>query len=117
MDDAATMTPTDARLPPLIWVQVAVPLAHAEGLARRCVEARLAACVSIVPGLRSVYRWQGQVETAAESLLVIKTRGSHYPALEALIKAHHPYELPEIVAVPVTLGSEPYLEWIVRETA
>lgn len=111
------MTNRHDELPPLIWVQVAVPFEHAERLARRCVEARLAACVSIIPGLRSVYRWQGQVETAEESLLVIKTRQGHYPALEALIRTHHPYELPEIVAVPVTLGSTPYLEWILRETA
>lgn len=111
------MNDADHSTPPLIWVQVAVPAQHADALARRCVDSRLAACVSIMPGLRAVYRWQGQVETAEESLLVIKTQERHFQALETLIQAHHPYELPEIVAVPVTLGSLPYLQWVVRETS
>lgn len=111
------MTPADDASRELLWVQVAVPADHAEALARACVEARLAACVSLLPGLRSVFRWNGAIDTAEETLLVIKTRRACYPALEAWVKARHPYELPEIVAVPVTLGLQPYLDWIARETA
>ena len=89
----------------------------ADHIAAALVEERLAACVNIVPGLHSVYRWQGAVEHAGEVLLLIKTTRARYAALETAIRARHPYELPEIVAVPVTQGLPGYLDWIVAETA
>lgn len=88
----------------------------ARRLAGHLVEARLAACVNILAGCRSVYRWQGKVEEADEVPLLIKTTADRYPALEAAIRAGHPYELPEIVAVPVCFGLSEYLGWVAAET-
>jgi periplasmic divalent cation tolerance protein len=90
--------------------------AVAEDIARHLVSARLAACVNILPPCRSIYRWQESVETAAEVPLLIKTRRDCYPALEAAIHDLHPYEVPEIVALPIEKGLPAYLEWIVNET-
>jgi periplasmic divalent cation tolerance protein len=88
----------------------------AQSLARSLVEARLAACVSIGTPVESLYHWRGQTETAQEFTVVVKTRSERYAAVEAAIRARHPYELPEILAVPVTNGLAPYLDWIARET-
>lgn len=84
----------------------------AEDLAQRVVGAGLAACVNILPGLTSVYRWQGAVETASEVLLLAKTTASRYPALEAALLAAHPYELPEVIGVSIHAGLPGYLQWI-----
>lgn len=84
----------------------------AQRLARALVEARAAACVSVVGPLTSVYRWHDAVETAGELLLLIKTQADRYPALEQALRALHPYEVPEIIAVPVEHGSTDYLEWV-----
>ena len=84
----------------------------ARKLATGPVEERLAACVNIVPGLTSVYPWQGAVETADEHLLTAKTETAAFDKLASFLQAHHPYELPEIIAVPVVRGSAAYLEWI-----
>jgi periplasmic divalent cation tolerance protein len=89
----------------------------AEALARSLVEERLAACVNILAPCRSVYRWQGAVESAAEVPLLIKTTAERYAALEAAIRAAHPYELPEIVAVSIERGLPGYLAWVAAETA
>lgn len=89
----------------------------AEGLARELVERSLAACVQIGPGLNSVYRWQGAIERSAERLLLIKSRRGLFAALEAAIKARHPYEVPEIVALDVSAGHAPYLDWLAASTA
>lgn len=91
--------------------------AAARQLARRLVDDRLAACVSVLPACTSVYRWQGAVETAAEVPLLIKTTAGCYAALESALRAAHPYELPEIVAVPVQRGLPAYLDWVASETA
>lgn len=88
----------------------------ARTLAAHLVEQRLAACVNIISGIHSVYRWRGGIERGEEHLLLIKTRQSAYAALEQAIRAHHPYELPEIVAVPVSQGLPAYLEWIGENT-
>ncbi|MCK6555759.1 divalent-cation tolerance protein CutA [Candidatus Binatia bacterium] len=81
-------------------------------MARALVDDRLAACVNVVGPIRSIYRWDGQVCDDAEHLLVIKTRAALFAATTARIRAMHPYETPEIVALPITDGSEPYLAWL-----
>jgi len=81
-------------------------------IARALVEAGLAACVNMVPGLRSVYRWQGKVEEEGELLLVIKTRRDRFPALREKLVELHPYEVPEAIAVSVEDGHPPYLAWL-----
>jgi periplasmic divalent cation tolerance protein len=89
----------------------------ADALAAHLVDARLAACVNILAPCRSVYRWQGQAESAEEVPVLIKTTAARYPALEAAIRQRHPYELPEIVAVPIAHGLPGYLAWVATETA
>ena len=88
----------------------------AERLAEALVEERLAACVNILPGLRSVYRWQAEVERADEVLLLIKTLPDRYPALQDRLRALHPYELPELLAVESASGLPEYLLWVADET-
>jgi|SRR5215469_1547142 len=87
-----------------------------EKLARTLVEEHLAACVNLVPGVVSTYRWEGEVKTDAECLLVIKTTGARFEALKNRILALHTYDTPEIIAVPITAGSEEYLKWITEST-
>ncbi|MDR0565359.1 MAG: divalent-cation tolerance protein CutA [Azoarcus sp.] len=86
--------------------------ASANALAARLVEENLAACVNILSPCTSVYRWQGKVETASEIPVFIKTTRAHYPALEATVRALHPYEVPELIALPVSHGLAAYLDWI-----
>jgi periplasmic divalent cation tolerance protein len=81
-------------------------------IAARLVEYRLAACVNLLPGVQSVYRWQGKVQSDEELLLIIKARVADYARLEAAILELHPYELPEILAVPLTGGLPRYLDWV-----
>ena len=88
----------------------------AERLAEALVEERLAACANILPGLRSVYRWQAEVERADETLLLIKTVRERFDALSARIKALHPHELPEVLAVEAAAGLPAYLRWVADET-
>lgn len=88
----------------------------AHSLARALVERRLAACVNLLPGVQSVYRWQGAVEEAEEVTLLIKTSTDRYGELEQAIRQLHPYALPEVIAVPVQAGFPPYLNWITLET-
>jgi periplasmic divalent cation tolerance protein len=84
----------------------------AERIARALVERRLAACVNVLPNVASVYRWKGEVSRDQELLLVIKTRRDRLEALRQALVGMHPYEVPELVAVPVEQGHEPYLSWI-----
>jgi periplasmic divalent cation tolerance protein len=84
----------------------------AERIARALVERGLAACVNIVPGVTSVYRWQGQVQAEAERLLLIKTGAQRFEALCQALVALHPYELPEVIALPLQAGHAPYLAWL-----
>lgn len=91
--------------------------ASAMKLAQTLVEKRLAACVNVLAEASSVYRWQGKIETAREVPLLIKTRTGLYEEVESAIVGGHPYELPEIVAVPVVRGLPAYLEWVAGETS
>lgn len=90
--------------------------ASAARLAQQLVEAHAAACVNQLAPCTSTYRWQGRIETATEVPLLIKTTSAAYPRLEQLIRAAHPYELPEIIAVSLTAGLPAYLDWVDRET-
>ena len=85
---------------------------QAQTLAEQLVNAGLCACVNILPKIQSVYRWQGKLEHGDEHLLLIKTRQERVDTVFELIKANHPYELPEIIAVPIIYGYKPYLNWI-----
>lgn len=91
-------------------------LAQAEALASALVDQRLAACVQLVPGVRSFYRWQGAVERSDEVQIVIKTSSDRLPALQQALLALHPYELPELVAVEAAAGLDRYLDWIGAST-
>lgn len=97
----------------IVVVYCTVPdTATGERLAGHLVEYRLAACVTLIPAVTSVYRWQGQVEKAGECLLMIKARSADYVRLEGAIRSQHPYELPEIITVPVSGGLAEYLDWV-----
>jgi periplasmic divalent cation tolerance protein len=90
--------------------------ASAEKLARQLIEARAAACVNQLAPCSSTYRWKDKIEISTEVPLLIKTTRAAYPSLEKLIRKAHPYELPEIIAVPVTAGLPAYLDWVSGET-
>ncbi len=90
--------------------------ASAQALAATLVTERLAACVNVLAPCSSVYRWQNEIESATEVPLLIKTTTARYAELEAAIRARHPYELPEIIAVPIAHGLPEYLAWLVAET-
>lgn len=85
---------------------------NARQIATALVEEQLAACVNILPNIQSVYRWQGKVQTDSEYLLIIKTRQEAFATLQERVRHLHQYELPEIIAVPIVAGSQPYLNWI-----
>jgi periplasmic divalent cation tolerance protein len=91
--------------------------AAAERLADALIEKRVAACVNILAPCRSVYRWQGTVQHDEEHPMLIKTTEERYAALESAIRAGHPYELPEIIALPIERGLPAYLDWVAAETA
>lgn len=85
----------------------------AEALARQLVEEGLCACVNVVPGVRSVFRWEGRVDRADELLLLVKTTAAAAPRLRERLRALHPYEVPEILELPVAGGLEAYVRWVV----
>jgi len=89
---------------------------EAEALSRILLGERLCACVTIVPQTTSLFRWQGNIDVARESLLVVKTTREALPALGAAIKRHHSYQVPEVLAIPVVGGSAEYLDWLTTET-
>jgi periplasmic divalent cation tolerance protein len=102
----------------LIVVLCTVPdEAAAERLAKGLVEERLAACVNAIPGVKSFYRWQGKIESDTEVQLVIKTRGERFDQLAAWISENHPYDVPEIVAIPADRVSDAYFGWAVEQTS
>jgi periplasmic divalent cation tolerance protein len=87
----------------------------ADRIAQALVERRLAACVQILGPMTSIYRWKGKIETAGEWLCLIKSRKECYGAIEKAIRSLHPYETPEIIAMPITAGSRDYLDWLKGE--
>jgi len=102
---------------PIVVLITTLPdAASARALAEALVRERLAACVNLMAECTSIYHWQGAVETAAEVPLWIKTSAALYPRVEQFIRDHHPYDLPEVIALPLTAGLAPYLQWVEQET-
>jgi periplasmic divalent cation tolerance protein len=101
---------------PLLVLTNLPDVASAEKLARALIESRAAACVNVLAACHSIYRWQGEVETADEIPLLIKTTAASYPQVEAIVRAQHPYDLPELIATPITYGLPAYLDWVAKET-
>ncbi len=97
-------------------VFVSIPREEAAPFARALVEERLAACVNIVPKMESFYRWEGKVLSDSEALLIVKTTKGRFDALRKYIEERHPYDLPEIVALPVSEGLPDYLAWVSDQT-
>lgn len=89
--------------------------APARKIAAAILKSRAAACVNVVPAVSSSYWWKGKMETAHESLLIVKTTLAAFPKLKSVILRTHPYELPEIIALPIRKGHRPYLAWIANE--
>jgi periplasmic divalent cation tolerance protein len=101
-----------------ILVLTMLPNADAAAeMAKTVVNEKLAACANILPAARSIYRWKGKVEDANEVLVLLKTRHEHFDRIRARILELHPYEVPEVLAIPVEQGYYPYLEWLARETS
>ena len=99
----------------IVYITVPSP-EEGKKIAKALVEKRLAACVNIVPGLRSIYHWQGKICDEKELLLIAKTRYSLFERLEHELKSIHSYKVPEIIALPIVKGSKEYLDWIYENT-
>ena len=100
----------------LILLSTCPDTATAERIARELVATSLAACVNVVPGLRSIYRWNGAVQADEEVLMILKTTTERLPAVRERLLALHPYDLPEIIALSVADGHHPYLQWVADST-
>ena len=100
----------------VLVVLVTCPPDKAQGIADALVEERVAACVNVVPSLHSVYRWKGAVHHEDEAMLLVKTTKDRFEALKQAVLKHHPYELPEVIAVAVDRGHAPYLEWVIESS-
>ena len=114
--DVVTDRYRDPMATPLLCLSTCPDTETAARIARALVEERLAACVNRLPGVHSTYRWQGGVVEEAEVLLVIKSTREHFAALRDRLVELHPYEVPELIALDVTGGFGPYLDWIAAET-
>lgn len=101
---------------PALVLTTLPPETDSEAFARALVEERLAACVNILPEMRSIYAWQGRVEDVRERQVLIKTTRERVPALQARIGALHPYDVPEFIVLPIVDGSEAYLRWLAEST-
>src|SRR4030042_2203053 len=99
----------------LMLVMVTIPEADAERMANALLEEKVCACVNIVTGVRSLFWWQGKIDTAQEALLLIKTKDLLYTKLQGLIKNNHPYDVPEIVGFSADRTYQPYLDWLITE--
>lgn len=85
---------------------------EAQAIGRELVDKRVAACVNIIPGLRSLFRWQGVIEEQEETLMLVKSRGEYLPSILEIVKRLHSYTVPEVIALPILAGSSDYLAWI-----
>lgn len=101
----------------IVVLSACASIEEAERIARSLVEKRIAACVNLLSGIRSLYQWKGAIADEAEVLLVIKSSRALFPKLQSEIQKMHSYEVPELIALPVVEGSEPYLAWMARELA
>ena len=101
---------------PLLVLTNLPDAASAETLATALIDRRAAACVNVLAPCRSIYRWQGRLETAAEIPLLIKTSVANYPLVEQIVRSQHPYDVPELIAIPITHGLPAYLDWLATET-
>lgn len=101
----------------IVVIMTAASRDEASRIAETLISARLAACVQILPEIESVYRWQGEVKREQEILILAKTVSSRFAELETAVRAMHSYETPEIMALPVTAASEPYLKWLIEESS
>lgn len=102
----------------IIIVFVTVPgLREGTRISRAILTSRLAACVNVIPAIQSIYKWDGKIVQEKEAMLVLKTTRPQYQKLERKIKELHPYEVPEIIAIPLICGSSQYVEWVTREVA
>ncbi|PRY52885.1 divalent cation tolerance protein [Knoellia remsis] len=99
----------------LLEVRISAPAEHAQRLARLLVEERLAACAQVLPNMTSTFRWDGQVATELEQLILAKTHRSRFAAILERVGAEHPYDVPEILAVPIVDVSESYAAWLATE--
>jgi len=97
-------------------VYISIPREDASNFARELVDMRLAACVNIIPKMESFYRWEGKTLADSEALLIVKTSLARMTELQAHVIEHHPYEIPELIAMPITDGLAEYLNWVVKET-
>jgi len=100
----------------VLVVLVTCPPDKAQGIADALVDERVAACVNVVPSLSSVYRYKGEVHHENEAMLLVKTTKDRFEALKQAVLKHHPYELPEVIAVAVDRGHTPYLEWVIESS-
>ncbi|MFP5417789.1 MAG: divalent-cation tolerance protein CutA [Gammaproteobacteria bacterium] len=101
---------------PLLILTNVPDLASAEKLARALIDERAAACVNVLAPCQSVYRWQGATEQAIEVPLLIKSTAARYARVEEIVRAQHPYDVPELIAIPITHGLPAYLDWLATET-
>ncbi|OYW36188.1 MAG: divalent-cation tolerance protein CutA [Hydrogenophilales bacterium 12-61-10] len=101
---------------PLLVLTNLPDAASAETLAYALIDSRAAACVNVLQPCRSIYRWQGRLETAEEVPLLIKTSVANYPLVEQIVRAQHPYDVPELIALPITQGLPAYFAWLATET-
>ena len=100
---------------PIVVLMTAANREEANQIAELLVSARLAACVQILPEIESVYRWQGEVKREQEILLLAKATRARFDEIESKVRVMHSYETPEIIALPITAASEPYLKWLLGE--
>src|SRR5258708_14258442 len=100
----------------VVAFSTAVSPEEAHRIATALVAEQLAACINIVDNIHSIYRWQGAIESAAESLMLIKTRSNLLPSIELRLRELHSYDVPEHVSIPIRLGAQPYLDWLLVST-